>query len=97
MGIATASKNNSAKGGQHIDTQFIVNDFNDHNFAINQNTFVWASVTEVDTQGDPISGGAHVTVQQVTPANNGILYVRVWVDNVPNPIKFEISVFALVS
>jgi hypothetical protein len=94
MGIATASKNNSGKGGQHIDTQFQGSDFNPH-VTVNQNTFVWASVTEIDPQGDPISGGAHVTVQQVTPANNGIVFVRTWVDNVPNPIRFELSVFAL--
>lgn len=92
MGIATASKTATNRG--HFDTAFAGTEFAPH-ITINQNTFVWASVTEVDPQGDPISGGAHVTVQQVVPANNGEVIVRLWVDNVPNNIRAEISLFAL--
>ena len=56
--------------------------------------FVVASATELDANGTPISGGAHVTVQQVVPGNDQVI-VRVWVDNVPVSIHVRCSVTIL--
>jgi hypothetical protein len=59
----------TAKIKGHFDVPFKGTDFNP-NQALNENSQVWATATEVDATGDPISGGAHVTVQQVAPTNN---------------------------
>lgn len=56
--------------------------------------FVVASATELDSTGTPISGGAHVTVQQVVPGNDQVI-VRAWVDNVPVGINVRCSVVIL--
>ena len=44
---------------------------------------------------EPISGGAHVTVQQVVPSDNGNVIVRIWVDNVPVDILVQVTLFCL--
>jgi hypothetical protein len=83
-------KNEKFKG--RYDVPFAGTDFNP-NQALNENSQVWATATEVDATGDPISGGAHVTVQQVVPSNNNSVLVRVWVDAVPNQINVRVTLF----
>jgi hypothetical protein len=62
---------------------------------INRSSRVWASATELHNGVEPISGGAHVTVQQVVPSNNGNVIVRIWVDNVPVDILVQVTLFCL--
>jgi hypothetical protein len=58
---------------------------------ITPSDFIVASATELDSTSTPISGGAHVTVQQVVPGNDQVI-VRVWVDNVPVGINVRCNV-----
>jgi hypothetical protein len=83
-------KTATARG--HFDVSFSGTDFNPHQ-SLNENSQVWATAAEVDPTGDPISGGAHVTVQQVVPANDSSVKVRVWVDNVPVNISVRVTLF----
>lgn len=62
---------------------------------IKKNSAVLASVTEMDgTFSNPLFGGAHVTVQQVTPAD-GSVRVRTWVDNVAVNINLRLQIAVL--
>lgn len=76
----------------HFDVTFQGTEFHP-TVQITETTGVWASATEIDQTNDPISGGAHVTVQQVVPAKNNSATVRVWVDNVPVAIKVRVTLF----
>ena len=83
-------KNVSGKG--HFDVTVRGSEFSPA-VNIDQTTGFWAAATEVDATDDPISGGAHVTVQPVVPANNNSVIVRLWVDAVPNPINVRLTAF----
>ena len=80
----------------HFDIRFQNDDFfpDPAGSHILPSTFVVASATELDSTGTPISGGAHVTVQQVVPGNDQVI-VRIWVDNVPVGINVRVSVIIL--
>ncbi|WP_432030702.1 hypothetical protein [Streptomyces sp. 1222.5] len=62
---------------------------------IRKGSVVLASATEMDsTFSSPLFGGAHVTVQQITPAD-GSVRVRTWVDNVPVNINLRLQIAVL--
>lgn len=92
MGIAVASTFAVDRG--HFDVVLHGQSFSPPQ-QIHANSSVWAAASEVDSNDEPISGGAHVTVQQVVSSNNNSVTVRIWVDNVPNNIKVQVEAFCL--
>ncbi|MFF8867525.1 hypothetical protein ACF08B_36380 [Streptomyces sp. NPDC015139] len=62
---------------------------------IRKGSLVLASATEMDsTFSSPLFEDAHVTVQQITPAD-GSVRVRTWVDSVPVNINLRLQIAVL--
>jgi hypothetical protein len=83
MAITVASNHGLFRGRGPFDVQFP---------GVTPQSYCWATICELDSNLQPMYGGAFLTIEQVVPGN-GIVNGRLWIDNVPVNIESRFTVF----